>query len=82
MWYLYIVRCRDGTLYTGITTDLDRRVATHNKGKGGKYTRSRMPVTLAFSQKCRDKSEALVCERIIKRLRRREKLWIIRKGIF
>lgn len=52
-WFVYIVRCRDGSLYTGATNDLDKRVRAHNAGKGARYTRSRRPVELVFSRRAR-----------------------------
>jgi predicted GIY-YIG superfamily endonuclease len=61
-WYVYIVECRDGSLYTGITNDLDRRVAQHNDGSGARYTRSRRPVTMRYSQACESRSAALIRE--------------------
>jgi putative endonuclease len=73
-WFVYMVRCRDGSLYTGITTDLDRRVAAHSAGKGARYTRSRRPVTLVYSRRARDKSSALRTEHRLKQLSRAEKL--------
>ena len=77
-WHVYIVRCRDGTLYTGITTDLVRRVADHNSGKGGaRYTRSRRPVALVFSEAAVSRSAATRRELEIKRLKRKQKLAII-----
>ena len=72
-WYVYIVRCRDGTLYTGSTCDVDRRVAVHNSGKGAKYTRSRLPVSPVYREVCPDKSAALRREIAIKRLTRLQK---------
>lgn len=72
-WYVYIVRCRDGTLYTGSTCDVDRRVAVHNSGKGAKYTRSRLPVSPVYREACPDKSAALQREIAIKRLTRLQK---------
>lgn len=72
-WYVYMVRCRDGTLYTGSTSDVDRRVAVHNSGKGAKYTRSRLPVLLAYREVCPDKSAALRREIAIKRLSKPQK---------
>lgn len=72
-WYIYIVRCRDGTLYTGITTDLDRRIKDHNRGTGSKYTASRRPVKLVYSEPHPDRSSALKREAQIKRFTRREK---------
>ena len=77
MWYLYILRCRDGSLYTGITTDLQRRVAVHNSGKGAKYTRSRLPVEPVYWETVPDKPAALRRERAIKALPRAEKLKLI-----
>ena len=61
-WCVYIVRCSDGTLYTGATNNLDKRLLTHNKGKGAKYTRSRLPVALVASVGNMTKSEALSLE--------------------
>jgi len=58
-WKLYILRCRDGSLYTGITTDLEKRVATHNSGKGAKYTRGRCPLELVYSENCPDHSRGV-----------------------
>ena len=68
-WYVYILRCRDTTLYTGITTDLKRRVAEHNEGKvGAKYTKVRRPVRLVYSEVCETRSVALKREYAIKQL--------------
>ena len=58
MWYVYIVRCRDGSLYTGATNDLERRVAEHNAGTGARYTRSRRPVRLVWSERRRTRASA------------------------
>ena len=78
MYYLYIVECSDHTLYTGITTDLKRRVGEHNGGKlGAGYTRSRRPVRLVFSKKFKTRSAALKEEWRIKKLSRDEKNDII-----
>lgn len=79
-WTVYILRCGDGSLYTGCTNDLPRRLAAHQCGKGAKYTRSRPPVTLAYQEEAEDKSAALRREIAIKRLRRAEKLALIEKG--
>lgn len=76
-WTVYILRCGDGSLYTGCTNDLSRRLAAHRKGKGAKYTRSRLPVALAYREETADKSAALRREAAIKRLDRREKLALI-----
>lgn len=72
-WYVYMLRCRDGSLYTGFTDDPERRLAVHNAGKGAKYTRSRLPVTLVYREICADKSEALRREYAIKRLKKAQK---------
>lgn len=74
MWFVYILRCSDDTLYTGITNDLERRIKQHNEGKGAKYTRGRGPVALVKSFECESKSEALKLEFAIKKLSREEKL--------
>ena len=78
MYSLYILRCADGSLYTGITTDVDRRVEEHNSSAlGAKYTRGRRPVALVFSRSFRDRSEASREEARIKKLSRAEKLALI-----
>ena len=76
-YIVYILRCGDGSLYTGITTDLERRVAAHNSGKGAKYTRSRLPVTPVYWEMVPDRGCALRRELAIKRLPREEKLRLI-----
>ena len=77
-WYVYVVRCRYGTLYTGIATDVEARVSVHNKGRGARYTRSRLPVTLVHVERKRSRSTALKRELAIKALGRAEKLALIR----
>ena len=77
IWYLYILRCGDGTLYTGITTDVERRLEAHRQGKGAKYTRGRGPLELAYQDKCGTHSEALKREYAIKQLSRVEKEQLI-----
>jgi putative endonuclease len=77
-WLLYVLKCRDGTLYTGITTDITRRLTEHNNGSASRYTRSRFPVKLIFSEPCRDRSQALKEEYAMKRLSRKEKKAYIR----
>ena len=72
-WYVYILRCGDGTLYTGITDDIPRRLAAHRAGKGAKYTRGRGPLELVYQERVPDKSAALRREAAIQRLRRGEK---------
>jgi putative endonuclease len=72
--FVYLLRCRDGSLYCGWTDDLGRRLATHNTGKGAAYTRSRRPVRLVWHEACADRSAALRREWAIKRLTRQQKL--------
>ena len=79
-WWVYLLRCGDGTLYTGITDDLDRRLAAHNAGRGAKYTRSRRPVTLVWREEQPDKSAALRREYAVKQLTRAKKLALIEGG--
>ena len=68
-WFVYIVRCNDGTLYTGIATDIEKRIRRHNTGKdGAKYTKPRRPVSLVFSEACTSRSAALKREYQIKNL--------------
>ncbi|WP_325199590.1 GNAT family N-acetyltransferase [Oscillibacter sp.] len=76
-WTVYILCCGDGTLYTGCTNDLPRRLKAHQSGRGAKYTRSRLPVELAYREETADKSAALQREIAIKHLSRREKLALI-----
>lgn len=78
MWFVYILLCRDGTLYTGATTDLNHRLARHNAGRGAKYTRGRRPVRLVYWEPCPDRPAALRRERAIKVLPRGEKLALCR----
>lgn len=77
MNYTYILRCKDGSLYTGWTNDLEKRVAAHNAGTGSKYTRTRRPVELIYYESFSTKSEAMRREVQIKRLTRGEKLRLI-----
>ncbi len=78
MWYVYILECRDKTLYTGITTDLKRRVEEHNSSNlGAKYTRYRRPVKLIYSVRRKDKSKASIEECRIKKLSREEKWGVV-----
>ena len=76
-WFVYIVRCSDGTLYTGITTDLLKRVTAHNSKRGAKYTATRTPVVLVWSQPSETRSTAAKEEWRIKQLSRTEKLALI-----
>ena len=72
-WYLYILRCRGNTLYTGITTDVEKRLAMHRSGKGAKYTRGRLPLELVYRENCASHSDALKREIAVKKLTRSEK---------
>lgn len=83
-WHLYIVRCGDGSLYTGVTTDVQRRLAEHRAGtagRGARFLRGRGPLTLAFSASVADRSAALRLERRVKRLPRAGKEALIRAGV-
>ena len=77
MNYTYILSCADGTLYTGWTNDLERRLAAHNAGKGGKYTRVRLPVTLVYREEYETKEEAMSREWAIKQMTRSQKMRLI-----
>lgn len=72
-WYLYLIECDDGSLYTGITTDVERRYAQHVAGKGARYTRMKKPVRLVGFRECGSKSDALKAEHALKRLNPAEK---------
>lgn len=76
-WWVYLLECRDGTLYTGCTDDIPRRLAAHNAGRGAKYTRGRGPVILRYQEEVPDRSAALRREAAIKRLNRVEKQALI-----
>jgi putative endonuclease len=79
-WLIYILECSDGSLYTGATNDLEARLQRHRAGKGARYTRSRLPVRLAYREACKDHSSALRREYEVKRLKRKEKLFLVNKG--
>ncbi|MFD2656088.1 GIY-YIG nuclease family protein [Gracilibacillus thailandensis] len=75
--FVYILKCKDETLYTGYTTDIERRMKMHEQGRGAKYTRGRAPFQLQYQQQCKTKSEAMQLEAKIKKLTRKQKeLWI------
>jgi len=78
-WHVYMLRCADGTLYTGVTNNLRARLAAHNSGKGAKYTRARCPVELLWSTRAKDKSAAHKREYHLKQLTRAEKLQVVIK---
>ena len=77
--YVYLLKCADGTLYCGWTNDLEKRIKTHNEGKGAKYTRSRLPVMLAYSEEFETQIEAQKREYEIKQMTRQQKLKLIEK---
>lgn len=79
-WKLYILRCGDGTLYTGITVDVPARLETHRAGKGAKYTRYRQPLELVYEEHCGTHSDALRREYAMKKLSREEKLKFIKEN--
>ncbi len=78
-WFVYILRCADGSLYTGVTTDVAARLKAHQSGKGAKYTKSHLPVELAYTESCLDKVSAFRREWQIKQLPRQEKLMLIKE---
>ena len=76
--YTYILKCADGTLYTGYTNDLDKRLAAHNSGKGAKYTKTRLPVKLVYHEEFDDKRDAMKREWYIKhKLSRKQKMELV-----
>lgn len=79
MHFVYMVRCADGTLYTGYTRDLERRARVHNSGRGAKYTARRRPVRLVYWEVCESRSAALKREHEVKQLARTEKLYLCRR---
>ncbi len=79
-WFVYMLQCSDNSLYTGVTTDLDRRLTEHNEDrKAAKYTRARRPVALVWSERCDSRSSASIREADIKKLDREQKLRLIGK---
>ncbi len=76
-WYVYILKCKDDTLYTGITNNLEKRIDCHKSGKGSKYVRSRLPITLIYVENANNRSEASKREYEIKKLSRTNKLKLI-----
>ena len=73
-YWVYILECSDGTFYTGITNDLDKRITVHNRGKASKYTRIRLPVKLRYKEEVENRSEALKREWAIKKLSKHDKV--------
>jgi len=72
-WSVYMVKCSDDSLYTGVSNDVEKRVTAHNLGKGARYTRGRGPVKLIYTEECPDKSRASIREAEIKKMSRKEK---------
>lgn len=80
-WAVYVLECGDGSLYTGSSNDVEKRLATHASGKGARYTRSRLPVKLVFAEPVADRSAALKREAALKRLTRSQKLTLIGRRV-
>lgn len=80
MWYVYLLRCGDGTFYAGITTNLKRRLVEHRSGQGSRYVRSRGVDKIAYSERCSSRAGALKRESAIRRLSRRQKFILVRKN--
>ncbi len=77
-WYVYLLECADGTYYTGITTDLERRLHEHNSDpKGARYTRARRPVTMVYSESCANRSDAARREYVVRKLNRQQKAALV-----
>lgn len=79
-WFVYIMECRDGSFYTGVTNNLERRQHQHNEGTASKYTRSRRPVTLRYQELCGSRSQALIRECSLRLLSRKEKEELVKRG--
>ena len=77
-WAVYIVKCVDGTLYTGISNDVPKRIEVHNAGKGAKYTKPRLPVVLVYCEMAEDRSAASKREAVLKKLSRLQKLELMK----
>jgi putative endonuclease len=80
-WFLYILKCGDGTLYTGIAKDVVRRFKLHSKGKGARYTRTRRPLKLAYTERLKSRTEALVREYTVKHFPKAKKLALIEEFV-
>lgn len=76
-WFLYILKCRDLSLYTGVTTDIARRFKTHSNGKGARYTRTRLPLEVVYQEACKTRTQALIRECAVKALPKTKKLALI-----
>ena len=80
-WFVYILECRDGSFYTGITNNLERRQHQHNDGTASRYTRSRRPVTLRYQELCGSRSQPLIRECSLRLLSRKEKEELVKRGL-
>ena len=80
VWFLYILRCRDESFYTGVTTDIDRRIREHQEGRASRFTRTRRPIVLVYQEKCGSRSEALSRECAVKTMSRRAKENLVAGG--
>ena len=80
-WFLYILECRDGSLYTGITKDLKHRLKTHTAGRASHFTRTRLPVKLLYQESCAGRTQALVREYAVKKLPRKKKEALIQSQV-
>jgi putative endonuclease len=80
LWTVYMLACADGSLYTGITNDLEKRLRTHQSGRGAAYTRARLPVRIVFTEAAEDRSAALRREAALKKLSRAHKLKLVPLG--
>ncbi len=78
-WFLYIARCADGSLYTGIALNVAARIAAHDAGRGARYTRGRGPLRVVATRRCKTKGEALRLELLVKTLSREQKEWLLAK---
>lgn len=79
-WYVYILKCKDNSYYTGITKNIKKRIESHKSGKGSKYTKNRGPFQLVYKEKCTNHSTALKRENSIKKLKRIQKIILIKKN--
>lgn len=79
-WFVYILECNDGSFYTGVTNDLERRLKQHNEGLAARYTRSRRPVRIRYHELCESRSNALIRECAVRLLSRKEKLALVERA--
>lgn len=79
-WWVYIIQCKDNTLYTGCTNNLFQRFQAHSEGRGAKYTRGRAPLELVYTEECANRSAALIREAMVKKCSKKEKIQLILSG--